>query len=666
MTTPASGSAVQCYYEILSIPLNADAKEIKKAHRKLALKYHPDKNINDDTAADTFRLVQQAYEVLSDPSEKKWYDEHRDAILKGWSSGGGDNGADLDILFDITPYMFPAAYSGYGDDEEGFFAVYRMVFTNIYEGENQGGYQDDEENGASSHRLPEDFGSSTTEWDQVAIFYQSWESFTSSLNFAWEDKYDTMEAPSRRVKRAMEEENRKARRAAKKTRNEDILALIKFCKRRDPRVLEYIRKTEEEKEIKAKEQKEEAVRKRKEALEARELWRLQSSGAMAAAEEEDRVRGRVRLADLEDDYDYGGRKGNKGKKQNKKKGVESEEEEMPEDEEAVEVDNNANGSENDEESPEVGANETDSKEAESWGKKGKRVKKKNNNADGNEKGDESSKQAQEGEVGANEKEWWQEAAINEAKSDWGKKGKKGKKKNFNADENEKSAEAPKQAQEREVGAIKTESKQAYINETKSEVRGKKGKRGKKKNEIDEPEPKEPHVNEIKPKVLSRKEKRDKKKNKNKAVEPEEKEIPKEEEAAEIGSNADGDEKGEESPSANETESKQANFNETESQDPAQEEEVGANATDSKEADVNDAAAEEESDFDDESESEEEDDEPCFWRCECCHKEFQSKGQMENHGQSKKHKEAWKKYEKKRAELDQKIMEELLNEAEIKD
>ena len=63
-----SGSKIQCHYEILCVERDADASTIKKAHRKQALKYHPDKNFGDEQASNTFLLVQQAYEVLSGKS----------------------------------------------------------------------------------------------------------------------------------------------------------------------------------------------------------------------------------------------------------------------------------------------------------------------------------------------------------------------------------------------------------------------------------------------------------------------------------------------------------------------------------------------------------------------------------------------------------------------
>ena len=67
--------ADQDYYELLGLKKGATPEELKKAYRKLAVKYHPDKNPGDKKAEDRFKEINEAYAVLSDPEKKKQYDQ---------------------------------------------------------------------------------------------------------------------------------------------------------------------------------------------------------------------------------------------------------------------------------------------------------------------------------------------------------------------------------------------------------------------------------------------------------------------------------------------------------------------------------------------------------------------------------------------------------------
>ena len=75
-------STTRCYYETLSIEKNASGDEIKRSYRRLAMKYHPDRNPDDPEAESRFKEATSAYEVLSDP-EKRTYDQYGHAGLRG-------------------------------------------------------------------------------------------------------------------------------------------------------------------------------------------------------------------------------------------------------------------------------------------------------------------------------------------------------------------------------------------------------------------------------------------------------------------------------------------------------------------------------------------------------------------------------------------------------
>jgi DnaJ family protein A protein 5 len=76
-----------CYYEILQIDPKFPQEDLKKHYRRVALKMHPDKNPDDPTATANFQLLNEAYQVISDPNERAWYDSHKNQILTGKEVG---------------------------------------------------------------------------------------------------------------------------------------------------------------------------------------------------------------------------------------------------------------------------------------------------------------------------------------------------------------------------------------------------------------------------------------------------------------------------------------------------------------------------------------------------------------------------------------------------
>lgn len=83
------------FYEILEVPKSASAEEIKKAYRKQAIRFHPDKNPGDNEAEENFKAAAEAYEVLSNPAKKSKYDQFGHAGLGG--AGGGFSGGGMNV-----------------------------------------------------------------------------------------------------------------------------------------------------------------------------------------------------------------------------------------------------------------------------------------------------------------------------------------------------------------------------------------------------------------------------------------------------------------------------------------------------------------------------------------------------------------------------------------
>ncbi|MEM9074635.1 MAG: molecular chaperone DnaJ [Myxococcota bacterium] len=102
------------YYEVLDVGQGVDAAELKRAYRKLAMKHHPDRNPDDPEAADRFKEVSEAYQVLSDPQKREIYDRFGHDGLQGGPGMGGVGFQDVGDVFSHFQDIFGDFFGGMG------------------------------------------------------------------------------------------------------------------------------------------------------------------------------------------------------------------------------------------------------------------------------------------------------------------------------------------------------------------------------------------------------------------------------------------------------------------------------------------------------------------------------------------------------------------------
>src|SRR3989337_3505131 len=110
------------YYEILGVSRDADDKQLKKAFRKFARKHHPDLNPNDKGAEQRFKEVNEAYEVLSDPTKRKQYDSHGHAAFDAGFQGSEG---------------FRTQTGGFEQraaQDKGFSSIFEDIFGDVFSG----------------------------------------------------------------------------------------------------------------------------------------------------------------------------------------------------------------------------------------------------------------------------------------------------------------------------------------------------------------------------------------------------------------------------------------------------------------------------------------------------------------------------------------------------
>ncbi|KAJ0229457.1 DNAJ protein JJJ1 [Hirschfeldia incana] len=268
MASSSSRTEKRCLYEILNVTKESTPEEIRSSYRRLALQRHPDKllkagGISEADATAQFQELVHAYEVLSDPKERAWYDSHRSQILFAdqTSSKSGGGGA----VPDLFSFFSTSVYSGYSDAGKGFYKVYYDVFNSVYLNEIK--FARTLGLSIDSVREAPVMGNVESPYSQVTAFYSYWLGFSTVMDFCWVDEYDVMAGGNRRMRRKMEEENKKVRKKAKREYNEMVRGLAAFVKKRDKRVVDMLVRKSAEMELKKAEERERKRKIEKERLE---------------------------------------------------------------------------------------------------------------------------------------------------------------------------------------------------------------------------------------------------------------------------------------------------------------------------------------------------------------------------------------------------------------
>lgn len=254
---PPPSNNPKCYYTLLGLTPTATLADLRSSYRRLALLHHPDKNPGrEDEATQSFAQIQHAYQVLSDPQERAWYDriraeqqrEHHHTSKRGQNRWGTE---EVLRLFEAD------VYSGYDDNPKGFFSIFRQVFEHL---ENLEGAVDDDQ--------VTFFGSLHSPFEPaVKTFYDKWLGFNSRRtdfvvpNDAYFEHYQ--QGVNRRDRRYLEKERDKQRDVARREYSEAVRNLAAYVRKRDPRYKTYLlqkKKANQEQEELRKRQAKEAKR----------------------------------------------------------------------------------------------------------------------------------------------------------------------------------------------------------------------------------------------------------------------------------------------------------------------------------------------------------------------------------------------------------------------
>ncbi|KAJ1800586.1 hypothetical protein LPJ59_000982 [Coemansia sp. RSA 2399] len=275
-----------CYYELLGVERSASDSDLKKAYRKQALVWHPDKNRGSaEEATRVFAEIKEAYETLSDPQERAWYDSHREQILRGDDGAAtADNDAfgqasqNSNVRYVSTEslmrFFSVSSFSAFDNSDTGFYTVYRRLFDTLRNEELEIFDHDTDYMVDQLQNLG--FGDSFTVYDEDAAylgaqsrskkskrsagtgttlrdFYNFWTTFSTRKSFGWFDRFRLPDAENRQIRRLMEKENKRLREKAKNEFVETVQKLAVWLRKRDPR---YKRHIEEQKSLQQDREKE--------------------------------------------------------------------------------------------------------------------------------------------------------------------------------------------------------------------------------------------------------------------------------------------------------------------------------------------------------------------------------------------------------------------------
>lgn len=171
----------------------------------------------------------------------------------------------ISFIFSLDVYAFftSSCYKGFGDANEGFYAVYREVFDKLAAEDIE--YMNHPED---FDKIPK-FGSSSSSFDDVISFYGYWESYSTKKSYAWLFTHNIQEIRDRRVLKLVDKDHKKIQQKARKERNEEVRSLVLFVKKRDKRMAEYRKMLEDKAQqnrLKSEQNHLEQIRKRNELI----------------------------------------------------------------------------------------------------------------------------------------------------------------------------------------------------------------------------------------------------------------------------------------------------------------------------------------------------------------------------------------------------------------